>query len=301
MPLVLTHGWPWTFWDFKDVIGPLTDPAAHGGDPADAFDVVVTSLPGFAFSSPLRRAVSAWETADLWVTLMQDVLGYERFAAHGSDWGCSVTNQLGHKYADRLIGVHVTTPFPMHMFNRERPWDVLGPLVGVPDDLRAELLAWERPNVAHMAAQIIRPQTISHALHDSPAGLCSWILERRREWSDCGGDIESVFSKDEILTLMTLYWATETFVTTARYYRESCNSWEPAHDRSPVVEAPSGVSSFTAEGVPEAVAGDDASGWMQDYYNLVFERTRASGGHFAAAENPVAVVEDIREMFRTLR
>lgn len=129
LPLLLTHGWPWTFWDFEKVIGPLVDPGAHGGDPKDAFDVVVPSLPGFGFSTPLTKpGINWWRTADVWATLMRDVLGYERFCAHGGDWGALVTLQLGHRYADLVHGVHITGIAPLEFFSGDRPWSIGGSL-----------------------------------------------------------------------------------------------------------------------------------------------------------------------------
>ena len=143
LPLILSHGWPWTFWDFEKVIGPLSDPAAYGGDPKDAFDVVVPSLPGFGFSTPLTKTgINWWRTADLWAQLMRDVLGYERFCAHGGDWGSLVTLQLGHRYADRVHGIHITGIAPLDIFSGERPWAIGGALesMSAGSDERAEML-----------------------------------------------------------------------------------------------------------------------------------------------------------------
>ena len=255
LPLVLTHGWPWTFWDFHKVIRPLADPAAFGGDAADAFDVVVPSLPGFGFSSPLlTRGWNHSRTADLWVELMAS-LGYERFGAHGGDWGAIVSSQLGHKYADRVIGIHLTTPSTPWVWNVERPWaEVLGRVVEARSRTadRAALLEWERRRAAHIAVQTVDPQTLAYGLHDSPAALAAWLLERRRSWSDCDGDLERAFSKDELLTGLTIYWVTETFATSARYYKEAVDvPWSPAHGRTPPVEAPTGISVFR----PDSPAG----------------------------------------------
>ena len=299
MPLVLTHGWPWTFWDFRAVIGPLTDPAAHGGDPADAFDVVVPSLPGFAFSTPLEQSgINWWRTADLWVSLMRDVLGYDRFAAHGGDWGALVTMQLGHKYADALIGIHMSNAFPMPVFAGDRPWSLGDAAEAVTQgaELRAEVAAWERKFASHVAVHMLDPQTLAYAMHDSPVGLCAWILERRRAWSDCHGDVESRFSKDHLLTTMNLFWLTDSFVSSVRYYYEAAaNPWQPSHERMPFIDVPTGLSLFRHDLPPAPLD------WTADYYNRTLFRVRESGGHFAAAEEPEAIVEDIRETFRPLR
>ena len=299
LPLILTHGWPWTFWDFERVIGPLCDPAAHGGDPADAFDGVLPSLPGFGFSTPLEQVgINWWRTSDLWVELMRDVLGYERFCAHGGDWGALVTLQLGHKYADLLHGVHVTGAATLSIFSGERPWSIGAAIEELAPDpeQRAELLAWERKFASHVAVQHLDPQTLAYAMHDSPVGLCAWILERRRSWSDCGGEVESRFSKDQLLTTMMLYWLTDSFSTSVRFYCEAgAHPWQPSHDRTPVVEAPTGVTIFEGDKPPGSMD------WTADYYNRRFLRIHPSGGHFAPAEEPVAVVEDIRAMFRPSR
>lgn len=295
-PLILSHGWPWTFWDFRKLIGPLSDPASHGGDPADAFDVVVPSLPGFGFSTPLEKTgVNWWRTADLWVELMRDTLGYERFCAHGGDWGCLVTLQLGHRYADLLHGVHVTGGSPLDIFSGERPWAIGGVLEDMSEgsDERAAMLAWERRFASHVAVQHLDPQTLAFAMHDSPIGLCAWILERRRSWGDCEGDVERRFSKDDLITTMMLYWLTDSFVTSARFYYEaSAHPWRPDHDRMPVIEAPTGITLFE----PDKPPGDME--WMAEYFNRQLFRVHQRGGHFAPAEEPDRLIEDIREMFR---
>ncbi|MGH7932951.1 MAG: epoxide hydrolase family protein [Candidatus Binataceae bacterium] len=296
IPLILSHGWPWTFWDFHKVIRPLTDPAAHGGDPADAFDVVVPSLPGYGFSTPLTTpGINYWRTADLWVTLMCDVLGYDKFAAQGGDWGALITAQLGHKYADRLIGVHVNLLASLGWFS-----GIGGPKA---EDYGPDENGWlehsrnfVRNESGYMALQSTKPQTLAHALNDSPTGLCSWIVEKRRTWSDCGGNVERRFSKDDLCTTMTLYWVTESFGTSARYYYEARHHpWQPSHDRTPVVEAPSGAAVFLKEVMlmPRK--------WAERYYNLKRWTVMPSGGHFAPMEEPERLVEDVRAFFRPLR
>jgi pimeloyl-ACP methyl ester carboxylesterase len=299
LPLVLTHGWPWTFWDFKQVIGPLADPAAFGGDPADAFDVVVPSLPGYIFSTPLLvPGVNWWKTADLWASLMQDVLGYERFGAHGSDWGAAVTLQLGHKYPDRVAGVHTTVAAPLTIFGGERPWDFAGEsLHNLEDEAsRTELIDYDRKIAAHVAVHVLSPQTIGYALQDSPAGLCAWLVERRRAWSDCDGDIETVYSKDELLTHVSLYWLTDCFASSVRYYHEAAaDPWRPSHDLLPTVRVPAGFTLFERDAPVPTI------GYLKDAYDLRFHHVSGRGGHFAAAEQPETIVNDLRAMFRPLR
>jgi pimeloyl-ACP methyl ester carboxylesterase len=294
IPLMLTHGWPWTFWDFHKLIGPLTDPESHGLDPADSFDLVVPSLPGYGFSTPLTTpGLNFWSTADLWVQLM-DRLGYRRFATHGGDWGALLSAQLGHKYADRLIGAHITLMSPLDFFS--------GGAVPAEDYAEGEK-GWADRNrqffmneAGYYALQCTKPQTAAYALNDSPIGLCSWILEKRRTWSDCGGDVESRFSKDDLLTTVMIYWLTQSYGTSARFYYEAAHRpWRPAHDRTPVVEAPTGVAVFLNEVVLQPKR------WAERYYNLKRWSIFPTGGHFAPMEEPAALIADISAFFRPLR
>jgi len=297
IPIVLTHGWPWTFWDYRDLIEPLADPAAHGGSAADAFDVILPSLPGFGFSSPLQKGMNYWLTADLWHKLMTETLGYKKFSAHGGDWGALVTSQLSHKYASDLYGTHVTMPVWPGLFTQPRPYDLLGPILPtLSPEVAKQAIAVEQRVVSHITTQIIDPQTLAYGLHDSPVGMLAWLLERWRAWSDCGGDVESRFSRDAMLTNATIYWATQTFVTSARYYAEAVRQpWQPSHARSPAFEAPAGVS----------LMHNDRTALFPENsltnYNMHRRFDRNSGGHFAAAEEPRAIVEDIRATFRDLR
>jgi pimeloyl-ACP methyl ester carboxylesterase len=298
MPIVLNHGWPWTFWDLHKVIRPLADPAAFGGDPADAFSVVVPSLPGYGFSTPLTTpGINYWRTADLWVALMQDVLGYRRFAAQGGDWGAAIAAQLGHKYADRLIGLHLHLMLPLNAFSAPLT-AILDPAQYGPDEQGwyERSMHFLTAETGYVALQTTKPQTLAYGLNDSPAGLCAWILEKRRTWSDCDGNVETRFTKDELLTAVTLYWVTQTFGTSARYYFEAAhNLWQPSHGRTPVVEAPTGVAVFLKDVVllPHR--------WAERYYNLQRWTVMPSGGHFASMEEPARLVEEIRAFFRPLR
>jgi pimeloyl-ACP methyl ester carboxylesterase len=276
------------------VIGPLTDPAAHGGDPDDAFDVVVPSLPGFGFSTPLRTpGINWWKTADLWAELMQQ-LGYARFASAGGDVGSFIAAQLGHKYAERMIGVHLHTPAP------------LGFMVGVgwdeadyaPEEARfvARMHQVRRSESAHFLVQTTNPQTLAYGLNDSPTGLLAWLVDKRRNWSDCAGEVERRFSKDELLDTVMLYWATQSYHTSARYYYEGAHApWQPSHDRQPVVEAPTALAVFPAELTFAPRKG------AERYYNLQRWTEMPTGGHFAPAEEPTLFVDDIRAFFRDRR
>lgn len=295
IPLILSHGWPWTFWDLHKVIRPLADPAAFGADPADAFDVVVPSLPGFCFSTPLTIPGINWHrTADLWVTLMRDVLGYPKFAAEGGDWGAFITAQLGHKYPQHLIGIYLTLAIPLDFFSggRLKEGDY------GPDEQAALARTREaRPTIiSHVAVQTRDPQTLAYGMHDSPVALLAWMLERRRAWSDCGGDVERRYGKDDLLTHVMLYWMTECFVTSVRYYYEArTHPWTPVHNRMPVVESPTGIGVFPRELlIPPRK-------WAESYYNLRQWTPMTAGGHFAPSEEPEQLVRDIRRFYRAFR
>ncbi len=291
MPLVINHGWPWTFWDMRKIIGPLTDPAAYGGDPADGFEVIAPSLPGFAFSSPLTTEGMFFNpAADLWVKLMAR-LGHDRFAAQGGDIGAYLAARLGHKYAERIIAVHLHLAGPAM------------PPYPVPEDYAPEEQAWGAKFAQFMAQgsgymqiQRTRPQTIGFAMHDSPVGLAAWLIEKRRAWSDCGGDVEAVFSKDDLIDTAMLYWLTDTYVSSARHYYEARpERLAPCHDRQPAIEAPTALLQF------EGDVWLQPRKWAERYYNLKRWNVAEKGGHFAPMEAPGLLVDDIRAFFRDLR
>lgn len=295
MPLVLTHGWPWTFWDFQHVLDPLTDPGAHGGDPADAFDLIVPALPGYPFSGPLTTTgINVRATAARWVELVQDVLGYGRFGVHGGDWGASVTAQMAHEYADRLVGAHLSLPVLLSVSY----YSGLGPEMYGPDeqgwyDRMQRRMATAN---AHVAVHTADPQTLAYGLNDSPAGLAAWILERRRLWSDHDGDVFDAISRDDLLAGLSLYWFGGSIGTSMRYYWEQWkNPVRIMHERSPELEAPTGIAVFPNDliFVPRAVA--------ERHTNLHRWTVMPRGGHFAAAEEPDLLVDDLRAFFRPLR
>jgi pimeloyl-ACP methyl ester carboxylesterase len=291
LPLVLTHGWPWTFWDWKDVIGPLADPAAHGGDAADAFDVVVPSLPGFGFSTPLRTTgVDGRRIAQLWARLMAEVLGYERFGAGGGDWGAIVTAELGHGFPEHLLGVWLTLPMLPGVNLRE-----LGPDAFAPDEAWMAERAREAREViqSHRAVHQYEPQTLAYALVDSPAGTGAWLWQRRRDWS---GSLES-FDRDFLCTTASIYWLTKTIGTSLRLYAEHWRGGPPPplHDRRRVIDVPTGIAVFPREllFIPRALA--------EERTNLQRWTVMPRGGHFAPAEEPGLVIEELRTFFRPLR
>ena len=310
-PLILTHGWPWTFWHWSKVVDPLADPAAHGGDPAEAFEVIVPSFPGFGFSTPLpdNPDMNFWKVADLWHTLMTRTLGYERYGAGGCDVGALVTGQLGHKYAEELYAIHIGSGQKLTLFNGDRAWDLSGgrPIPdGLPADIHAQIVALEKRFAVHLAAHTLAPSTLAHALSDSPAGMLAWILERWVNWSDNGGDVETVFTKDDLCTQATIYWATGSIGTSIRTYANNHRyPWTPSHDRQPAIEAPTGIT-FVGYENPPGVSTDrrvrhflesDRAAW----YNHVNLNAHDHGGHFIPWEIPDQWVDDLRRTFRDRR
>ncbi|MFX0575385.1 epoxide hydrolase family protein [Nocardia nepalensis] len=311
VPLILTHGWPWTFWHWSKVIDPLADPGAYGGDPADAFDVIVPSFPGFGFSTPLPNNpdMNFWKVADLWHTLMTRTLGYEKYAAAGCDVGALVTGQLGHKYADELHAIHIGSGQKLTLFNGDRAWDITGgrPIPeGLPDDVYARIIELEHRFGVHLAAHVLEPSTLAFGLSDSPAGMLAWILQRWMRWSDDGGDIETVFPRDDLLTHAMIFWATNSIGTSIRTYANNNRyPWTPSHDRQPVIEAPTGITFVGYENPPGVttdrrvqsfLAGDRAA-----WYNHVNLTAHDRGGHFIPWEIPDLWTEDLRRTFRGRR
>lgn len=310
-PLILTHGWPWTFWHWAKVVDPLADPGAHGGDPAEAFDVIVPSLPGFGFSTPLtaRPGLNFWKIADLWHTLMTDVLGHREYAAGGCDVGALVTGQLGHKYADELYGIHIGSGLKLDLFNGDRAWDFSGGRP-IPEDLseeaHARLLELERRFAVHLAAHVMAPDTLAFGLADSPAGMLAWLLERWIKWSDNGGDIESVFTKDDLLTHATIYWATNSIATSIRTYANNNRyPWTPSHDRRPTIEAPTGITFVAYENPPGVTTDQRVPSFLDSdraaWYHHVNLTVHDHGGHFIPWEIPQEWIDDLRRTFRDRR
>jgi microsomal epoxide hydrolase len=308
-PLILSHGWPWTFWHWSKVIDPLADPGAFGGDPAEAFDVIVPSLPGFGFSTPLTHQpdMNFWKIADVWHELMTDVLGFEKYAAAGCDVGALVTGQLGHKYADELYAIHIGSALRLDFFNGDRAWDLSGgkPLPeGLPEDIRAQLVAWEKRFAVHLAAHVLDPSTLGFALADSPVGMLAWILARWAHWSDNSGDLEKVFSKDDLLTHAMIYWAGNAIDTSIRTYANNNRyPWTPSHSRRPVVEAPTGITFVGYENppgitTPEQRVAHFLASDRAPWYNHTNITAHPHGGHFIPWEIPTEYVEDLRRTFR---
>jgi pimeloyl-ACP methyl ester carboxylesterase len=289
LPLLVTHGWPSSFVEMLDLIPLLADPAAHGGDPADAFDVVVPSVPGFGFSDrPVRRGMTRSRVAALWLQLMGG-LGYDRFAAHGNDIGAVITSWMAFDARDRLIGMHTMMPgFPP-------------PVVGVDvrplseaEQAHAEVQArWEQEEGGYNLIQETRPQTLAYGLHDSPVGLAAWILEKWRAWTDPAGDVERHFSRDLLLANVTLYWVTGTANAANRSYYERAR--EPRRITSRIT-IPTGVALST-----EAVQRTPRERAERAYADIRRWTEFPRGGHFFAAEEPQLLAEELRAFFRPFR
>ena len=291
MPLVITHGWPSTFFEMTKIIPLLADPARHGGDAADAFDVVAPSLPGFGFSQAAQEpGMQVQKVADLWARLMTENLGYARFGAQGGDIGAGVTSRLGYAHADKMIGVHLTSI--------TRPTPYLGPgsrpLTAAEQAHSDQRERWQQSEGGYSHIQGTKPQTLSYGLNDSPAGLAAWIVEKYRTWSDCGGDVESRYTKDELLTTVTIYWVTQTIGSSVRMYKENQSSvWEMAAGEK--VATPAGMAMF-----PQEIARPPRE-WAERSYDVRRWAEMPRGGHFAALEEPELLAQEIREFFRPLR
>ena len=291
MPLVLTHGWPGSFFEMSKITPLLADPASHGGDAADAFHVVTPSMPGYGFSDhPTKPGMHVLRVSDLWVKLMKDGLGYDRFGAQGGDWGASVTAYLGFAYPENLIGIHLTSMV--------RPTPYMGPgstpLSEAEQALLKQREEWMQAEGGYSHIQGTKPQTLSYGLNDSPVGLAAWLVEKYRSWSDCGGDVESRFTKDELLTTITIYWAAQIINSSTRlYYETARHPWDMKQGER--ISVPAAMAVFPGEiSLPPRE-------WGERSYNVQRWTEMPSGGHFAALEEPEKLAEDIRAFFRPLR
>ncbi|GCE29054.1 multidrug MFS transporter [Dictyobacter alpinus] len=289
IPLIITHGWPSSFTQMLKIIPLLTDPERYGGDPADAFDVIVPSLPGYGFSDrPVERGMTVSRIASLWTHLMTNELGYKHFMAQGGDIGGGVTQQLALAHADYVSGIHLTdVNYP---YFSEKPQN----LSEAEQRYVGASMAFLFQEGAYAMIQATKPQTLAYGLNDSPVGLAAWIIEKFRAWSDCDGDIERKFSKDELLTNLTLYWATETINSANRiYYEEMHNPTPQTYDEHS--DVPTAVAIFAKDITPAPRE------WAERTFNVQRWTQMSRGGHFAAMEEPELLVEDIRASFRPLR
>ncbi|MBE0626032.1 MAG: epoxide hydrolase [Burkholderiales bacterium] len=285
LPLLITHGWPGSVVEFQKVLEPLTKPAAHGGDPADAFHVVCPSLPGFGFSAkPTTTGWGVERIAAAWAVLMAR-LGYPRYAAQGGDWGSAVTASLGAQDPAHCIGIHITLAMGTRPRVDGNP---------APEELRTlrALKHYKDWDSGYSKQQATRPQTIGYGLTDSPAGQAAWILEKFWAWTDCDGHPENIFSRDELLDNVMLYWVPATAASSARLYWESFGR----RGATPLVKVPTGVAVFPKEIAPPVRR------WMEsDFTDIRRWSEMPKGGHFAAFEQPELFVAELRAYFRTLR
>jgi microsomal epoxide hydrolase len=289
-PLLLSHGWPGSIFEFLELIPRLTDPEQFGGDPADAFTVVAPSLPGYGLSfTPGQPRFGVEAIADCFAELMSEVLGYRRFGAQGGDWGSFITARLGYAYPERLSGIHLNL-----MPIRRDPAMVSNP---TPEESRflEELQLWLKEETGYQWIQGTRPQTLAFALTDSPAGLAAWIVEKFRAWSDCDGNVEAVFSRDHLLANISLYWFTGAIGSSFwPYYARMHGPWPiPAGE---TVTVPTGYCEFPREIVrpPRSIA-------ERTFTNLQRWSVMERGGHFAAMEQSDTLAHEIRTLFRSLR
>jgi pimeloyl-ACP methyl ester carboxylesterase len=288
LPLLLLHGWPGSYFEMYKIAPALADPAADGGDPRDAFEVIVPSLPGHGFSdSPLEVGFGADQCAGVMHTLMTEVLGFDAgFIAQGGDRGAFVAAGLGHRYPESLLGLHL---------------NMATGIVGAGDGISKEERQFQQSQVSflareggYIAIQGTRPQTLGVGLNDSPVGLLAWIVEKWYAWSDCNGDIESCFTKDELLTNVMLYWITQTIRPSMHYYYEH-RANPPVAMRPERVNVPTAIAMFPREvmQVPRTA--------VERKYDVRQWTTMPRGGHFAAMEQPDALIADIRTFARAFR
>jgi pimeloyl-ACP methyl ester carboxylesterase len=291
IPLVLTHGWPGSIIEMLKIIPLLTDPAAHGADPADAFTIIAPSIPGYGFSSrPTERGTSVFAVADIWAKLMTR-LNYTRFGVQGGDWGSWVSAATALQHPDRVLGLHlnyVSTRF-RPAISPEDP-----PLTSAEEEYLARVARWAESEGAYIAIQATKPLTLAYALTDSPVGLAAWYVEKFRSWSDCQSEPDEALSKDEMITDIMLYWLTGTVHSAIRFYSESRE--HPLHlAPGQRIEPPCGIVHL-----PKELPMPPRS-WAERAFNIVHWTSLPRGGHFAAWEQPDLLAEDIRTFFRPLR
>jgi microsomal epoxide hydrolase len=283
IPLLVLHGWPGTVFEWHKVIDPLV----HPGPDDPAFHVICPSLPGFAWSGPTRSP--GWDVrrmARAFITLMAR-LGYRRFGVHGTDWGSMIGTELALAHPDGVVGLHLN-------FVLVRPPAQDAPITAAERrSLEAEE-NWLADEMGYDVIQSTRPQTLGPALNDSPAGLAAWIVEKYRTWSDCGGDVERRFTKDELLATVTTYWLTETITSSMRLYREYARMQPRYGYDGRRVEVPTGYAIFPAE------IYHPPRSWVEARYDVRRWTPMPSGGHFPALEEPTMLVSDIRAFFAAL-
>jgi microsomal epoxide hydrolase len=284
MPLMLVHGWPGSIFEFHHLIGPLTDPAAHGGDAADAFDLIVPALPGYGFSGkPREPGWGPTRTARAFDALMGE-LGYARYGTQGGDWGSIITSLMAANHGEHVAGAHLNM-----LFMAPTPEQAQAPEA---KEILEAGAAFQRDETGYSLVHSTKPMSLGIAQSDSPAGIAAWIVEKFRTWSDCGGDIESVYTKDQLLTNIMFYWATNSIASAANMYYESRAERRGAW---PEIKVPVGVAMF-----PKELARCPRT-WTDGKLNVTQWTEMPQGGHFAALEQPKLLLDDMRSFFRPLR
>jgi pimeloyl-ACP methyl ester carboxylesterase len=289
MPLIMTHGWPGSIIEFLKVIGPLTDPVAHGGDATDAFDLVCPSLPGYGYSA--KPEAPGWGVGRIgaaWVELMAR-LGYERYGAQGGDWGSAVTTSIGLQDPSHVAGIHLNMPIvPPGSMTFENLSETEQAAV-------ASMAHYQQWESGYSKQQSTRPQTVGYGLVDSPVGQCAWIVEKFWAWTDCDGHPENVLTRDELLDNVMLYWLTASGASSGRLYWESFDGSFLEHDGG-LITVPTGCSIFPKEIIRISRR------WAESRFsNIVYWNELDRGGHFAAFEQPELFVNELRCFFRLVR
>ena len=293
IPLMIVHGWPGSVAEFSKIVGPLTDPVAHGGDIADSYHVIAPSLPGFGFSErPNEPGYSPEKIAHILAGLMQR-LGYEQYAIAGGDWGAIINRYLANNYPERLIGLHSNMVLAGPPADETQRDDVSEAV----SSLRTARIAYMLNEVGYQRIQGTKPQSLGYGLNDSPAGLAAWIVEKFHGWSDlpqdADGDLDNYFTKDELLTNISIYWFTETITSSTRIYYE--NSKTPVAKPIEYIDVPTGVALYPAE------IFITPRSWVAAAYDLRHYSLMEQGGHFAALEQPASYLNELNTFFRLLR
>ena len=288
LPLLLVHGWPGSVLEFMKILGPLTHPVSHGGRASDAFHVIAPSIPGYGLSeAPGERGCDIKAVAGTFATLMES-MGFDRYGAQGGDWGAMASSYVGLTDRAHCIGIH------LNLVLAGIPPDGPGELSQAESSALLQAREYMKDRTAYQRVQGLEPDLIGVALEDSPAALCAWIVSKFRAWSDCDGDVYKRFTRDELLANVTWYWLTRSATSSARLYYESKKSgrFGPVEAR---VEVPTGCAIFPRELFRPPRA------WAERLFNVTRWTEMRSGGHFAAMEEPAALVDDVRAFFRSLR
>ncbi|MFC1633942.1 epoxide hydrolase family protein [Planctomycetota bacterium] len=287
-PLIITHGWPGSFFEFTKIIGPLTDPIAHGGRSQDAFHVICPSISGYGFSdAPKKTSFGCRQIADVFAKLMAK-LGYTQYGAQGGDWGYAISTWLASIDSSHVKGLHLNATL-------DNPPDETS--ADTTEELSPqEKEAMEKMETGYALIQATKPQSLGYGLNDSPAGLAAWIVQKFHGWSDCGRNIETKFTKDELLTNIMIYWITQSITSSMRlYYEARATGWKLVPEEK--VTVPTGFTLSPIEGqLPRK--------WVEQFeqsFNVTHLNVLPSGGHFLALEEPDLLVKDIRKFFRDLR